>query len=1254
MVNETLATAEFGTAHMSSLALFELLMAGRAPVVRAKNADGSYYTLERETEAARQKQEQVREKWESWLWSDPARADQLATIYNRDFNRTVTHQFNGDHMTFPGMSPAIALLRHQKSAVWRGIQERNALLDHVVGAGKTFEMATMAMEMRRLGISRKPLFAVPNHLTLQWRSEFYRLYPGANVLAATPEDFAADNRKRMFAKIVTGDWDAVIIGHSSLKKVGLPQATEAAIVKEQADEIANAIRELKQERGDRGIVSQMEKIKANLDVKLRKLREKGGEKDDVVNFDELGVDALFVDEMHEFKNLFFTSQMQRVSGLGNPAGSGKAFDLFVKIRWLKDTFGEKAPLVTATGTPVSNSLSEMFTMQRYMQYQTLKDQGLHLFDPWAKQYGQIENVYEVAPSGVGYRVSQRFSKFKNLPNLIGNYQSFADVVTLDDLKQQEREQGKSFPVPKIKGGKPQNVVVKRSAQQQSYFGVPELMLGKDGQPVFEIDLNEPVSVTENNEGKWVVKAAGFYGQYDTQADAVAELAAKAVTPRMQLDPDSLLGRFANLRQLTRATKGKVNPLSLTSLANKCGLDFRLIDPDAPDHPGSKINAAVRNITQTWQEWAKDKGTQLVFCDLSVPISARAKLANKDKRLFVRDSTGELTHKKGTLHTVEGYEGFPFYLVKPPKQQISVYEPVTGAVLKADFFATKKEAIAWVKSVLAQETGREHWIDLRVQGREITDEELQDYRDKKGFAEEEEGDSNEISGTDLEGVSTASHFSVYDDMKAKLVAAGIPESEIAFIHDFDTPTAKDLLFKRVNAGDVRVLFGSTPKMGAGTNVQKRLVALHHIDAPWRPSDLEQREGRIIRRGNALYERDPEGFEVGVYRYATEQTYDTRRWQLLEHKAAGIEQLRKYAGEAELEDVTTEAANAADMKAAASGNPLILKETQLRTEMKRLSALEKAEQDSRYMMQMRINSNRRFIEATGPGRIDEINRLLETRDRSTTLLKLGKHRYNTTEAANTAMSEVVKKLGFANLFYEYKGLKFEMRLAKRAAWDGQQEIVSELVLPNGATAPLDTVSGQGLMARARNFATGLESRLADAEHELAQQQAEMERSEAQLKKPFEFAAKLVAVRDEYRRISRALMQSSATESVRPEQQDAFYKAVDAQKAKLRDLGYGEVVDQLNAEERSDPAFSRAGQHAKTQQMSLHAPQQESPLRSRVSSADTEVSERSGTSREGGIKNVLQELLSFKPKPSMPLADLKTVAARVRQAFPAIPVV
>lgn len=1168
---------DFGTQRIGAVNILNLLMNSRAPEIKEK-VDGKYVTDQPATEAARQKADKIRAHWDSWIWADPDRAEKLASIYNDKFNRTVERTYDGSHLTFPGMSPAITLLSHQKNGVWRGLQDRTILLDQVVGAGKTYEGVAMLMEMRRLGITKKPLIAVPNHLTLQWRSDFYRLYPGANVLAATPQDFEKDNRERFFSKVVTGNWDAVIVGHSSLKKIPVPLEAETKIIKEQYDDITQAIEEMKTGRGDRNAIRDMETIKINLGAKISRLKEKGGKKDDVVNFEDLGVDALFVDEMHEFKNLFFTTQMNRVSGLGNPAGSGKAFDMFVKVRWLRETYGENSPLITATGTPVSNSLAEMFTMQRYMQYDKLKENGLHVFDAWAKQYGDVQTVYEVAPSGNGYRLSQRFAKFKNLPSLMGEYRSFADVVTLDDLKAQEIARGKSFPVPIIEGGKPTNIVAQRSTLQEKFFGIPELRKNDDGKIVFSVDLNSPIKIDQLENGKFAGKrllgvVAGeetyqqFGGEYETKQEAAYAIALAAVTPAMHIDPDSIIGQFERLPQLVKESNGMINALSLTTQANKAGLDFRLINPSAPDFPDSKVNQAIKRIVEIGKKWEDDKGTQLIFCDLSVPLSAQAKMASKEKRVYVRDDGGNLTHKTGTLHSLKENSGAAYFVVadgKGKSKTFSIFDSHTGQLMK-DGLDSKADAHEFVKGVFKDESRKNEWYLSLEKSRHISAEEIDEYKNESAIDTDIDTLDQEISLHDIEGVSGGVGFSIYDDMKAKLIANGVPATQIEFIHDHDTPQSKAFLFKRVNDGDVRYLFGSTPKMGAGTNVQKRLVALHHIDAPWRPSDLEQREGRIVRRGNELYERDPEGFRIEINRYATSQTYDTRRWQLLEHKASGVEQLRKYSGANEIEDVSTEAANSADMKAAASGNPLILKETQLANEVKTLRLLYRAHQDGEYLMNSKARSESTYANTTGPHYLEKLksarSSLIESA-KSDVIGHYGEKTLHNKEDLAEAMNSIAKSLSAADNLkvINYRGLNFGFQhdhAFKR----------STMVMPVGDVVLMDNFSPSGAVTRMNNWCASLDNLIDHTEKRIAYSASLAKELQANTGKPFPQLDLLSAKVEEHGKVQRALMKSNSVAAVKPENAAEFNAAVQLQKQKLREYGLGAAVDELEMHEGID---------------------------------------------------------------------------------------
>lgn len=1171
--NDSLNVGKWGIAKMPATAIFARTMAGQGVVVTETVRLGGGKTetrvLEKETEAAREKQAALKAEWQRWLWSDPDRADRVASIYNDKMNRIVVRKYDGDHMTFPGMSPAIQLLEHQKNAVWRALQSRQVLLDHTVGAGKTFEIVALFMEMRRLGIARKPFIAVPNHLTLQWRSEFSRLYPAANVLAATPEDFSKGNREKFFSKIVTGDWDAVIVGHSSLKKISLPPETEKAVLEEQINEIADAIDQMKRERGDRNIIRDMEGIRARLAARMTQRIQALGDRDKVVTFDELGVDAFAIDELHEFKNLFYNSTMERVPGMGNPAGSDKAFDLFVKLQWMFNTFGDKAPIAGATGTPVSNSLVEMFNMQRLLQYPTLKKDGLHVFDAWAKQFGSVESLYEVAPSGTGYRQSSRFAKFKNLPALMSHYQTFADTVTLDDLKAQEEAQGKAFPVPKVFGGRPQNIVAKRSPNVASFMGTPELDI-QDGhvQFGFNVAAGDRFEVKKSEQGDHLnvmivqeidgAEVTQHLGTAKTEEDARLMLVEQALSPKIHVDPKSILGQFSNLKELNKKTKGKVNALSLTGQANKAGLDYRLVDPTAPDFAGSKINMAVDRMLATYKKWDADKGTQLIFCDLSVPKSARSGFGSKERRVYVRDEKGGIVHKKGTLHTAEGFEDLPHLVIKEGKE-FAIYDAATGLRIRGQL-PSKAVALEWTKQTLSDENKRQRWIDARDSMGDLEQDAIDDYNNANEINTEE---TEAISLSDIAGASGAAGFSVYDDIKAKLIAKGVPEREIAFIHDYSTPVAKDKLFKAVNSGAIRFLLGSTPKMGAGTNVQKRLVGLHHIDAPWRPSDLEQREGRIIRRGNTLYERDPSGFEIEIYRYATEQTYDTRRWQILEHKSRGIEQLRNYDGSVnEIDDIEGEAANAADMKAAASGDPLILEETQLRNDVRRLESLQAAHADSTQMLFRRARDNQRFADEIGPRALEEFHDLQATADKNPVkkdqfagLTMSGRKIADREDAVKAIQKEMVRVFaGGSDASFTYRGIEFTL--------DNTLGYV-ELNSPTGRLDSFDPSkdslpSAAGFLTRFANYIARIPAHIDDLNAKIAEAQRDAVELREQANSTFAQADELTAAREAHKRVQRRLIAKGP--DIPAKQKTLLDKAMEAQKSALRDQGLGDAMDEF----------------------------------------------------------------------------------------------
>lgn len=778
------AESRFGTGRMRLKSILEAAASQKAVQVYDNHHDGSRTLNETETQLANDKVNLVKEEFARWVWESDDRRTRLTRIYNDMFNTDVSRDYDGSHLTLPGKTDTITLRPHQNNAIWRIIQSGTTLTDHVVGAGKTYTLIGAAMELRRMGLANKPLFAVPNHLVSQWAADFVKLYPGANILAATKRDFEKENRKRLFARIATGDWDAVIVAHSSFGKVQVDPESESEFIREQIKDLTDSIEAIQvaEGRSSRNVKQAADRRK-KLEERLKRLTDIDN-KDDSLYWSELGIDALFLDEAHEFKNLAYSTSMRNVAGLGSMSGSQKSMDLFMKVRQVLKTTGGRN-VVFATGTPISNTMAEMYTMQRYLDYDTLKQQGLAHFDAWARMFGEVVSDWELSPSGT-YKLNSRFAKFVNMPELMQRYTSFADVINRDDINRQLAAQGKRLPVPKVKTGKPINQVVERSNDQAMYIGVP--------------------TVNENG---------------------------------VEVYPEgSLVYRAENLPK--RAEKGSDNMLKIMSDARKAALDMRLIDPSYPDYPGSKTNVAADNIVSTYKEWHADKGTQLVFIDLSTPKASKGEEAKRIRDLIEKAENGD-------------------------------------------------EAAA---------------------------EEL-----------------DKISPDELSALD--SDFSVYDDLRQKLIDRGIPAEEIAFIHSAKTDIQKAELFAKVKSGRIRVLLGSTAKMGAGMNVQDRLVALHHLDAPWRPSDLEQREGRIIRQGNTFYDRDPEGFEVGIYRYATKQTLDSRMWQTLESKARFIEQVRKgNTAEREVEDIGGEAANSAEMKAASSGNPLILEEMSLRQQIRKL--------------------------------------------------------------------------------------------------------------------------------------------------------------------------------------------------------------------------------------------------------------------------------------------------------------------------------
>ena len=733
----------------------------------------------KETTLAQQKQQAIRDAFRDWIWRDPDRRHTLVARYNELFNSTRPREYDGSHITFAGMNPEIRLREHQLNAVAHVLYGGNTLLAHEVGAGKTFEMVAAAMESKRLGLCHKSLFVVPNHLTEQWSGEFLRLYPSANILVATKKDFEPKNRKKFCARIATGEYDAVIIGHSQFEKIPVSMERQQRLLAEQIFEVEEGLRELKSQRAERFTIKSLERTKRGLEAKLKKLQD-SSRKDDVVTFEQLGVDRLYVDEAHNYKNLFLYTKMRNVAGL-SATDAQKSSDMLLKCRYI-DEITDSRGVVFATGTPVSNSMTELYTMMRYLQHDAIRGKGLAHFDCWASTFGETQTAIELAPEGTGYRARTRFAKFFNLPELMTLFKEAADIKTSDQL---------NLPTPT---------------------------------PIYHNEVAQPTEI---------------------QKQMVQELSERAARVHAQLvDP------------------GTDNMLKITSDGRKLGLDQRIINPDLPDDPNSKVNRCVDNIHRIWQDGQADRLTQLVFCDLSTPKTG---------------ATGAKAAK-----TAGG----------------NLDSPELNAV--------------------------ERLID-------------KENPDEPGFT-------------------------VYDDIREKLVARGIPREQIAFIHEANTETRKKELFAKVRSGQVRVLMGSTFKMGAGMNVQDRLVALHDLDCPWRPGDLEQRSGRIIRQGNR-------NKEVHIYRYVTESTFDAYLWQTVENKQKFISQIMTSKSPVRsCEDVDETALSYAEIKALCAGDERIKEKMDLDVDVARLKLMKASHQSQQFRLEdnllrhfpEQIRQNESFVE------------------------------------------------------------------------------------------------------------------------------------------------------------------------------------------------------------------------------------------------------------------------------------------------------
>ncbi|MGX7070318.1 helicase-related protein [Gemella bergeri] len=732
-----LAEMTYGTSRVSAYKLIEDALNLKETKVfdQIVNPDGSKISVlnKKETLLAGQKQELINEEFKNWIFNDQERRNRLVKLYNERFNSIRNREYDGSNLSFEGMNTEIELRPHQRNAIARSLYGGNTLLAHVVGSGKTFEMVASAMESKRLGMCSKSLFVVPNHLTGQIGREFMQLYPSANIMVADKKDFEPKNRKRFIGRIATGEYDAVVIGHTQFEKIPMSKEYQEKHIQDQIDEIINYVEEYKHDRNQNFTVKQLEKTKKKLETRLEKLND-DFKKDDVITFEELGVDKLFIDEAHNYKNLYLYTKMRNVAGIGQ-SEAFKSSDMFMKCRYMDEMTGGKG-IVFATGTPVSNSMTELYTMQRYLQYESLKKNNLEHFDSWASTFGETQSAFELSPEGTGYRVKTRFSKFYNLPELMSMFKEVADIQTADML---------NLPTP------------------EAHY--------------------EVIKTLPSEEQKEILKSLS------ERADDVRN---KAVEP----DED--------------------NMLKITNDGKKLALDQRLINPLLPDNPDSKVNVCVKNVFAIWDKTKDDRSTQLLFSDMSTP---------------------------------------------------------------------------------------------------------------KGDGE----------------------FNIYDDIREKLVAMGIPKQEIAFIHEANSDKQKDELFAKVRKGDVRILLGSTQKMGAGTNVQNKLIALHDLDVPWRPADLEQRAGRIVRQGN-------KNKEVNIYRYVTENTFDAYLWQTIENKQKFISQIMTSKTPVRVaEDVDESSLNYAEIKALATGDPKIKEKMDLDNEVTKLKMLEANYKSNRYRLEDKVAKN-----------------------------------------------------------------------------------------------------------------------------------------------------------------------------------------------------------------------------------------------------------------------------------------------------------
>lgn len=885
-----LAEMTYGTSRVSAYKLIEDALNLKETKVfdQIVNSDGSKTSVlnKKETLLAGQKQELLKEEFKNWIFSDQERRNRLVKLYNERFNSIRNREYDGSNLSFEGMTTEIDLRPHQRNAIARSLYGGNTLLAHVVGSGKTFEMVASAMESKRLGMCSKSLFVVPNHLTGQIGREFMQLYPSANIMVADKKDFEPKNRKRFIGRIATGEYDAVVIGHTQFEKIPMSKEYQEKHIQDQIDEIINYVEEYKHDRNQNFTVKQLEKTKKKLETRLEKLND-DFKKDDVITFEELGVDKLFIDEAHNYKNLYLYTKMRNVAGIGQ-SEAFKSSDMFMKCRYMDEMTGGKG-IVFATGTPVSNSMTELYTMQRYLQYESLKKNNLEHFDSWASTFGETQSAFELSPEGTGYRVKTRFSKFYNLPELMSMFKEVADIQTADML---------NLPTP------------------EAHY--------------------EVIKTLPSEEQKEILKSLS------ERADDVRN---RVVEP----DED--------------------NMLKITNDGKKLALDQRLINPLLPDNPDSKVNVCVKNVFAIWDKTRKDRSTQLLFSDMSTP---------------------------------------------------------------------------------------------------------------KGDGE----------------------FNIYDDIREKLVAMGIPKEEIAFIHEANSDKQKDELFAKVRKGDVRILLGSTQKMGAGTNVQNKLIALHDLDVPWRPADLEQRAGRIVRQGN-------ENKEVNIYRYVTENTFDAYLWQTIENKQKFISQIMTSKTPVRVaEDVDESSLNYAEIKALATGDPKIKEKMDLDNEVTKLKMLEANFKSNRYRLEDKVAKNypeeiartEKLIEAVKKD-IANVEPKAEGEEKFTSITIKGERIFDK-KVAGEKLLEAIKtiKINESKIMGKYRNM--DLGVSYNFFTNAHDFSLNGAAKHSGELG----TSADGNITRLDNALEKMPEKLKRLDEKLVSTKEQLENAKEELKKPFEKADEL----------------------------------------------------------------------------------------------------------------------------------------------------